>query len=828
MTDEDPEMQRNDSVTDATPQPDNVHHLPDPIRYDTEALAAFLDAVFAADDLADDEHILGWAVRGRPGYPRDVDVMIDTRLARSTQPMALYYGTATARPAEDDKRLYNRKALCVRTFVVVLDDIGTKVAIADLPEPLRTPSYVIESSPGNFQYGYILDTPIADLDAASALVRLLYGAGVSDGGGALANKLVRLPGGVNGKPGENEQFPVRLVELHPANRWSPDDLLRAAGVQTTWTDVLRDGPKVFKATDRKKVTAWSSVVATSPNLDGLLDPVLEWMYERDLVSQEVGDWATVRCPWAHEHTTGDEGAGYSPLGRGSPPHDVHRGFHCFHEHCRDRTARDFLTWVAASGGPELPVRDDTTPLHTNWTYDPGEDRAYPVRVPGTETSEGVALNVLKRLYPSKVRIPTSEGKTLTRSVVDIWVESPHRVLTYGALPDPTTSAPISNYAGGQYINTFRAPAWAAPDPQRYQHDVEKFSDFIEYLIPREDERAFFLDWLSAKVQQQAFRGPAILMATPTQGTGRTTLGAMISTLLGGSNTTTVDYDRLVGANTFNDWLLHTLVICNEVYQGRSAPGNAFFRNFERLKTLIDFQPLTIAINRKNQHIRAYPVFTSFLMFSNHMDALPVDVNDRRFYVLSNTWDRRDKKYFTDLNAWLEDAPHPGAPPAWGASVDHWLRNRDVDVTKLYAPAAMTATKHDMIQSSRTAASVFVDELVDRWFGNYISVAALEELITDGPVDLSDRLGLEGNPRALRIQLSYALQRVAKRPLAAMQKRVRLHGNWGSKQHTVWVLNRAPRPVQEAVLTGALDTQAILADFDNNNPTDLRAWIASNM
>ena len=93
----------------------------------------------------------------------------------------------------------------------MLDDIGTKVPIDTLPEGLE-PTYIIESSAGNYQYGFVLDEPVTDLEQAEALIQLVYESGYSDAGGKMATKLVRLPGGVNGKKGEKRLFPVKLTK----------------------------------------------------------------------------------------------------------------------------------------------------------------------------------------------------------------------------------------------------------------------------------------------------------------------------------------------------------------------------------------------------------------------------------------------------------------------------------------------------------------------------------------------------------------------------------------------------------------------------------------
>ena len=65
-----------------------------------------------------------------------------------------------------------RKTQFAQAFGVMLDDIGTK---ASPRERLDTcpPSYVIETSPGNFQVGYLFDEPCGDLERVEALQEAL-------------------------------------------------------------------------------------------------------------------------------------------------------------------------------------------------------------------------------------------------------------------------------------------------------------------------------------------------------------------------------------------------------------------------------------------------------------------------------------------------------------------------------------------------------------------------------------------------------------------------------------------------------------------------------
>ena len=97
----------------------------------------------------------------------------------------------------------------VRAHVLVLDDIGSKTGA-----PLVLPSYVLESSRDNFQWGYFLD-PTADMERYEALVEALHSLGFGDKGAGGSYRLMRVPGSANMKEGRGE-FRSRIIE------WSPD------------------------------------------------------------------------------------------------------------------------------------------------------------------------------------------------------------------------------------------------------------------------------------------------------------------------------------------------------------------------------------------------------------------------------------------------------------------------------------------------------------------------------------------------------------------------------------------------------------------------------
>jgi len=115
----------------------------------------------------------------------------------------------------------------------MLDDVGTKVAIERLTLP---PSWLIETSLGNHQAGYLLREPLADGNAADRMMNAIVAAGLCDpGANGPRARLARLPVAVNGK--HTPPFPCRLVEWRPDLRYSIDELV--AGLQLEMTPAGR-------------------------------------------------------------------------------------------------------------------------------------------------------------------------------------------------------------------------------------------------------------------------------------------------------------------------------------------------------------------------------------------------------------------------------------------------------------------------------------------------------------------------------------------------------------------------------------------------------------
>ena len=106
---------------------------------------------------------------------------------------------------------------------MMLDDIGTKSK-----EPPLAPTWIMETSPGNFQWAYAFSEQPTKGEFTAAVVAIAE-AGFTDKGATNAVRNCRLPGSPNLKPGR-DGFAARLVEFHPEREYTLTEICTALEV----------------------------------------------------------------------------------------------------------------------------------------------------------------------------------------------------------------------------------------------------------------------------------------------------------------------------------------------------------------------------------------------------------------------------------------------------------------------------------------------------------------------------------------------------------------------------------------------------------------------
>ncbi len=241
---------------------------------------------------------------------------------------------------------------------VMLDDLGTK-ADEELPVP---PTWLIETSPGNYQAGYAFTTPIEGATDADAYIKALTAAGrLTDAGGQNVTRYARLPVGANTKGKYGDPFQHRLAVWEPTRRYDPLELADQLGLDLTVHEPVRSRGKRGALRGSKIEVSDDEVFQAQADEN----PVITILKTRGLYKSPLGSGKhDITCPWVKDHTDQiDGGTAYW-----EPDATYTRGgFKCQHGHCTGRRIGALLdeigvTSVEAKNRPQIKVQGGA--LHT--------------------------------------------------------------------------------------------------------------------------------------------------------------------------------------------------------------------------------------------------------------------------------------------------------------------------------------------------------------------------------------------------------------------------------------------------------------------------------
>ena len=244
-----------------------------------------------------------------------------------------YVAISSFKPHAEDKKFRRRKDQFGAVHAIMVDDVGTKVHQQRVPLTV-VPTMVVETSPGNYQFTYALETPMHDQEAAEHAIRQmimrLSPAG-TDPGMSGVTRVLRLPGGVNAKQKymaeDGQPWQCRLRHWEPHRRTSWTALCAAYGVVG---DIHRH---YIEPTDDVTIERKRS-----------FELVVQGLQILGRIKRGGNGWFDIRCPWIKEHTDrADTGAAVATPARAN---GYMGGYRCHHGHCSNRNWGDLEEWVA--------------------------------------------------------------------------------------------------------------------------------------------------------------------------------------------------------------------------------------------------------------------------------------------------------------------------------------------------------------------------------------------------------------------------------------------------------------------------------------------------
>ncbi|MCB1378981.1 MAG: hypothetical protein KDK89_11525 [Alphaproteobacteria bacterium] len=305
------------------------------------------------------------------------------------------------------------------------------------------------------------------------------------------------------------------------------------------------------------------------------------------------------------------------------------------------------------------------------------------------------------LAHNRTEIETAPGKTAEYPTFALWLGSGNRKVAYTLNFDPSAGEFCRSDDGRPALNLWKPRTHTAPPD--WQERAKLFDEHVAYLVPVEDERKRFLDWL-AHVEQKPGVLPHnhYLMIAPQQGVGRNWLAAVLAHVWAGN--VAMDFDlkaRL--ASGFNGQLSRKLMaVVDEINEGGTGER---WQHSEKLKSMVTASHRFINMKYGLQFTEKN--CCRFLIFTNYETGLPLTAEDRRINAIRNPDKPKDEAYYQRLYGTL----FPEADPQFVASVREYLRRRDITGFNPGARAAMNEAKKAVVAASMTRQDEIAAELV---------------------------------------------------------------------------------------------------------------------
>jgi primase-polymerase (primpol)-like protein len=299
---------------------------------------------------------------------------------------------------------------------------------------------------------------------------------------------------------------------------------------------------------------------------------------------------------------------------------------------------------------------------------------------------------------------TETGKIKEVPALLAWRKHPNRITVDCRTWQPNGPR-ITMPAGISEGNSRAVNGWTGFMPLDVPPDwitrLEPFAGHVAYLVPDAVERHRFLQWCAHMVQQpDELPHTCYLMVTKRQGIGRNWLGEVLALAMRGYVAGSVSLGQLLDGG-FNGVLSQKiLAVVDEVREGMSEKKYAKAQAFKQL-----ISQRTRLINGKYERQVVEHNCLRWLLFSNHLDALPLDGMDRRVRVIRNPETPRSPETYTKLYAALSDC-------RFIASVYEYLRTYSIEGFNAGEIAPLNSAKADIIAAGQTQLEQLVCEFRD--------------------------------------------------------------------------------------------------------------------
>jgi hypothetical protein len=174
--------------------------------------------------------------------------------------------------------------------------------------------------------------------------------------------------------------------------------------------------------------------------------------------------------------------------------------------------------------------------------------------------------------------------------------------------------------------------------------LELFNHLTSLL--EEDHRRWFLQWLAYPIQNPGTKlFQSVFCYSNKQGVGKNFLVEPFLREIYGKNWSLIN-GNLMQTN-YNSWAAEKqFVFMDEIYMPNRAERKSVMGDLKALVTNPTFE-----MNEKYQPRKTLENYANIYMTSNHAEALALDPDDRRFFVIHAPEERLNTKFYLELDKW---------------------------------------------------------------------------------------------------------------------------------------------------------------------------------
>lgn len=285
-----------------------------------------------------------------------------------------------------------------------------------------------------------------------------------------------------------------------------------------------------------------------------------------------------------------------------------------------------------------PKKTEKTPSWAEgWVYDVSDDRFYNIEKKIATTVQGFNAMYDRQAMTKKDILDGKSSPTQTASALALNL---YRIQTVDGRRYMPGRDSIFHEPDGTFANTY--PEHEIPEkPEktlpRDKKNIERVKAHIAHLLEREEEQRMLMDWMSWVVQHPGRHANYAVLLQGVEGDGKSFFAELMRAVMGVSNVTMLNAH--IVHSDFTDWAYGQCLACLEEVRIVGRKGQDKWDTINKIKPFITNN--IVEIHPKGKPVVNMVNTTSYMLFSNYKDALPLDDNSRRYLVLFSKWQRKE-------------------------------------------------------------------------------------------------------------------------------------------------------------------------------------------